>query len=597
MTSHYISVEEVQEKAKRLRGREYWWEMSEEAHKEIEEVVGSRWVSRDKVARLAYVCRGYNREFVWFAGQAFPPCCVVLPATIEEVAELVKICNRYNLAYCPASSGWIVSATPRFRADVVLIDLQRMWEWKVDVENKRLTLGPGVRYGFNAQGCFEYDCWFMNPGGGSAACVIPNHLNWGLSPLNYRMGNAERRMMGIEWVSPEGDIVCMGSWSQEEEGFWGDSPGPNLAGILRGHVGQHGSMGIVTRMTLKMFTFVEDTTDALVPEGISPRTHLTFKDLNKIRWINVQFPTRQAMQDCIYKLSHAQVGGVITKVPVFWRVLAASRDRADYRDGFWQDWNKVTKEEIDNFHILRILVCAFTSQKQLEYEVRVLEDIMKEFGGKIRKTKPSDESWLKNADANGMWMMTSGYVSCDGAQESLRCAFATGARLGNLLYEKYGPPVFMNEHADPGWWQANDFGHSGYLEFLVYMNPDHFDPLSPFYKPEVWAKMLKWYLEEVPDIDAETGCTNFFCADSIAMLYQGPHFSDYQVWIDRFKEEFDSRILCNPPSPYDTEQLAELYPSLLKKSRAQMMRAKRGKSIILGTPSLNKAAEARIGGK
>ena len=588
MTSHYISSEEAQEKLGDLREREYWWEMPEEVHKELADVVGPEWALRDKVARLAYVCRGYNREMVQFAGQAYPPCCVILPATTEEVAEIVKICVRHNIPYCPASSGWIVSATPRFRPDVLLIDLQRMWEWKIDAEDLNLTIGPGVRYGHNTQGCFEHDCWFMNPGGGSAAAIIPNHLNWGLSPLNYRMGNAERRIMGVEWISPEGDIVYMGSWAQEEEGFWGDGPGPNLCGILRGHVGQHGSMGIVTRMTVKIFSFLEDAAEVLVPEGITPRTHMAFKDLGKIGWLNYQMPTRKAMEDCIYKLSHAQVGAAMTKVPVFWRVIAASRDGADYKDAFWKEWNKVTKEEIDNFHILRLLVCAFTSNKQMEYELNVLEDIMKEFGGKQRRTKPSDESWLKNADANGMWMMTSGYVSCDGAQESLRCAFATGKKLGNRLYEDYGPPVFMNEYADPGWWQSNDFGHSGYLEFLVYMNPDYYDPLSPYFRPDLWHKMLKWYLEEVPDIDAETGCTNFFCADSIAMLYQGPKFGDYQVWVDRFREEFDYRVLSNPPSPYDTEQLAELYPSQLTKSRAFMKRAKRGKSTTLGTPSCSR---------
>jgi|GEM_PF-6932732 len=40
-------------------------------------------------------------------------------------------------------------------------------------------------------------------------------------------------------------------------------------------------------------------------------------------------------------------------------------------------------------------------------------DITKELGGEARRTRPSDESWIKNADSAGMWLMCGGYVSVD----------------------------------------------------------------------------------------------------------------------------------------------------------------------------------------
>ncbi len=572
MTTHYISETEVREKLNQMRRKPYWSEAPDEAFKEMEQVVGSRWITKEKVARQAYYSRGYGNEQYSYLGLAYPPCVVVLPASTEEVAEIVKICNKYNLPYLPMSSGWMTTASPRHRPDMVLIDLQRMWEWKIDKENMVVTLGAGVRYGHHCQGCMEYGLWFINTGGGSASCVIANTLNYGVSPLNYRMGNSERRALSLEWVSPEGEIVYSGSWVQGEDGFWGDGPGPNVMGILRGLDSWNGGMGIVTKMTIKAFSFLENATQILVPEGIVPDTHLSFKDSDRIRWINFQFPDRKSLENCMIEVSHSQIGAAWTKVPVFWRYIAVAKDKED----FWERWSGVTKEDIDSFHLLRALFVGYTSKKQMHYELNVCKDIMKKYGGTERRTRPSDESWIKNADANGMYMMTSGYVSTHGGQESLRCAFETGKRLGDLLYGHYDQ-YFLPEKGDVGWWQSNDFGHSAYLEFMLYQNVDHWDPLSPFFNSEIQERGLKWVMEAVPDVNNETGSTNFFGAFHHCLLYKGPHASNFQMWVDRFKDEFDPEGLSNPPAPYDPEKIVESLPAgMLPKVRSFIKRAKRG---------------------
>ena len=59
------------------------------------------------------------------------------------------------------------------------------------------------------------------------------------------------------------------------------------------------------------------------------------------------------------------------------------------------------------------MIIGFTSEEQFDYDYNVLTDIITELGGKERRTKPSDESWFKNADSAGMWLMTGSYVSVD----------------------------------------------------------------------------------------------------------------------------------------------------------------------------------------
>jgi len=575
-----LSTEEMKEKLRQLRTQPYWWDMPEEAYKELEEVVGPDKISREKVVRQAYVGRGYARELIWFSGQAYPPCCVIQPETTEEVAAVVRICNKYHLPFNPCSSQWAYNANPRFRPDQVQIDLQRMQGIEIDPKNLYAKIQSGVRYGHFQQACFECDCYFINTGGGSASCVIANHTVWGCSPFNYRMGNPERRVMAVTWVTPEGDIVRTGSWAGREttaeNGFWGDGLGPNLNGIWRGHIGWFGAMGIVTEMTIKIFPFIENAKEAMVPEGVSPDSHLAFRT-NRVQWQNVRLPSRKALEDFMYAFSHTQIGAAITKVPVFWRVIAKAKDKED----FWERWSGITKDDIDSFHMARVLLIGFTNEKQMEYERAVLDELRQEFGGEFTRTKPSDESWFKNADTSGMWMMTNGYSSCEAGQECLRCTYETGKILGKLLWEKYTPP-FMPEYGDPGWFQSNDFGHSSYLEFLVYMNVDKCDPLSPYYDPTYMQSLIGWYFEETPFIDAETGFLDFFPASCHGILFQGPFFSDYQVWVDRFKEEFDPRTVSNPPAPYDPEWVTEMLPPfMLNTSRRFLRTVKRGKSMLL----------------
>jgi len=576
-----INLEERRMKLNEMRQNPYWWDMPDGAYEEIKAVVGTSEVSCEKVVRQSYVGRGYARELVWFSGQAYPPCCVVRPACTEEVAAVVKICNKYHLPFNPCSSQWAYNANPRFRPDEVQIDLQRLQTLDFDKKNLYARVGAGVRYGQFCQTCFDNDTYFINTGGGSAACVVANHTVWGCSPLNYRMGSPERRCMSATWVSPEGDIVHIGSWAGKdpsmENGFWGDGLGPNLNGIWRGHIGWFGGMGIVTEMTVKVFSFVEDTAKVMVPEGITPDTHVAFKT-DRVAWQNYALPSKEAVEKVMYEFSYAQIGAAITQVPVFWRVIA----KAENKEDFWRRWSGTSKEDVDNFHMVRALMVGFCNQKHIEYEKNVMGDILSEVGGKPTRTKPSDESWFKNADTSGMWMMTNGYSSCEAGTECLRCTFETGKKLGKALAEKYTPP-FMDEYGDTGWFQSTDFGHSSYLEFLVYMNVAKCDPLNDEYDPAYVASMIPWYFEQTPEIDAETGFLDFFAASCHGILYQGPYFSDYQVWTDRFKDEFDTKILSNPPAPYDPESVTEMLPPfMLKKSRRMLRTAKRGRSMILG---------------
>ncbi|MFC1869741.1 FAD-binding oxidoreductase [Chloroflexota bacterium] len=528
--------------------------LPQEVYREFQAIVGPEHVTTDSVICQAYNARGYAREQISFLGLCTRPACVILPKNTDEVARIVRVCNRNQVPYVPASTMWVIQACPRFRDDFVLIDLKRMDKMEIDEKNMIAVVEPAVIYGQLLEEAMRKDMYTLVPGGGSQAAVIANHLHYGICPLCYRIPLSDYRMNAAEWVTPEGEVVRMGSCVVDDKSwFWQDGLGPNAMGLLRGHIGWYGSLGVVTKMSVKLYPFQPQRME---PAGRSPETHSKLPS-SRMRFYNFTLPNREALVTAMDEISRAQIGAAITKVPVFWRVIAKSQDRND----FWDEWEKVTKEEIADTHILRILLIGYTSQQQLEYEERVLTDIMNELGGTLRRTRQTDQSLLKFADSAGMWMMTGGYMSNTAGIDGRRICAKTGEMLGKKL-EEYAPPL-MPQYNDPGWFQSTDFGHQYYLEFLAYQDPDKLDPDSPKYRKEDIEKVYQWYMSAVPEIEVKTGFYNFFDGQHIPIRLKSPAWHNYDIWCDRFKAEFDPKGVGNPPMPFDIDELAERHPEFI----------------------------------
>jgi hypothetical protein len=169
---------------------------------------------------------------------------------------------------------------------------------------------------------------------------------------------------------------------------------------------------------------------------------------------------------------------------------------------------------------------------------------MSELGGIARRTRPTDESWIKNGDAAGMWLMCGGYLSVDFAIDSLEHAVPHGATFAELK-KRFTPPL-MYDYGDPGWFQSFELGHQGYSEFLVYYDPD-----------EDTTAVDHFYIES-----AKMNIKNRFYTGlltSMQPLYlNGPAYGpDYHKWLLAVKNEFDPQWLSHPPVPLAHDEFME----------------------------------------
>src|SRR4030066_237055 len=277
-----------------------------EAYNSLESTVGSRYIADDPS-----ICEGYRSGPGGYeSGLGYErvmtkiPGAVILPRTTEEVQKIVKVCNRYKVPYVPYSTGFYGPRSHCHVDDELLVDLKRLNDFEIDEKHFYAVVGSGVIYSPLQEEAMERGAYVVIGGGGAQASVVANLIGDGWSPLSHRIGPPHRRLLGTELVLPDGELVKTGSLAVGDDPFWGDGPGPDLRGLLRGYTGLRGCLGIVTKMAIKLLPFQPER---LEPTGISPHTTLELP-VKRVKWINFTMPSKDAMRQAMFEMAKAEIG-------------------------------------------------------------------------------------------------------------------------------------------------------------------------------------------------------------------------------------------------------------------------------------------------
>jgi hypothetical protein len=239
---------------------------------ELREVVGSRFVSNDPAVLDTYAWQ-YVAEAVSGENYILRPLAVVLPKDTGEVAEVVKLCNRLGVKYKATSTGfgaWNGSG----KDHIVQIDLRRLDRiHEIDKDNMYAVIDPYVTGNQLQTEAFKVGLNTHIAGVGAQASVLASATSMmGQGWDGVSMGFSDRNLLGVEWVTPDGEVVRVGSFGAAGEYFAGDGPGFSLRGAFRGFGGALGGLGVFTRAAVKLYPFTGPK--QLKHEGISP-VHIT----------------------------------------------------------------------------------------------------------------------------------------------------------------------------------------------------------------------------------------------------------------------------------------------------------------------------------
>ncbi|MDP9398712.1 MAG: FAD-binding protein [Actinomycetota bacterium] len=194
-------------------------------------------------------------------GYRVTPALVVLPASTEEVAAVVRVCARERIPFVARGAGTGLSGGALPVADGIVIGLARMRRiLSVDVDNQRAVVQPGVTNANISAAVAAHDLYYAPDPSSQIVCTIGGNVaenSGGAHCLKY--GFTTNHVLGFTFVTADGGILELG----------GDAPdavGPDLRAVV---VGSEGTLGIVTEVTVRLLrkpeavrTLVADFPDA-----------------------------------------------------------------------------------------------------------------------------------------------------------------------------------------------------------------------------------------------------------------------------------------------------------------------------------------------
>ena len=221
---------------------------------ELRAVVGERHVIYGDPERM----QDYAHDEVAGEEYAHMPEVVVKPDTAAEISTIMRLANREHIPVTPrgAGSGLSCGAVPVYGG--ILLSLERMNRiLEIDRGNMVAVVEPGVVTNDINEAVQEHGLFYAGYPMSVESCFIGGNVAenaGGGRAIKY--GVTGRYVLGLEVVLPTGEIVHLGGRRIK------DVTGYDLLHLM---VGSEGTLGIFTRITLRLLPLPRARAVLLVP--------------------------------------------------------------------------------------------------------------------------------------------------------------------------------------------------------------------------------------------------------------------------------------------------------------------------------------------
>lgn len=188
----------------------------------------------------------------------FLPEIVIKPRTTEEISAILKICNAHKIPVTPRGAGTGLSGGALPQLGGVLLSTERMNSiLDIDERNLQVTTEPGVITEVLQNAVKEKGLFYPPDPSSRGSCFIGGNIaeNSG-GPKAVKYGVVKDYVLNLEVVLPSGEIIWTGC------NVLKNSTGYNLTQLI---VGSEGTLGIVTKIVLKLIPLPQYDLLMLVP--------------------------------------------------------------------------------------------------------------------------------------------------------------------------------------------------------------------------------------------------------------------------------------------------------------------------------------------
>jgi glycolate oxidase len=180
----------------------------------------------------------------------------VLPETASEVASCVRIARKAGVPIVPrgAGTGLAGGAVPLDPGLLVVLTRMNTIE-SVDPVGRTAWVGPGLINLDLSRGVDHLGLHFAPDPSSQQASTIGGNVGTNAGgPHCLADGTTVAHILGVELVTPDGDIIVLG-------GEVPDSPGLDLRAVV---VGSEGTVGLVTKVLVRLMQNAPDVATILV---------------------------------------------------------------------------------------------------------------------------------------------------------------------------------------------------------------------------------------------------------------------------------------------------------------------------------------------
>ncbi len=169
------------------------------------------------------------------------PLAVVLPETVEQIKQVLKICKQNNTPVVTRGAGTGLAGGAMPLAESIVLGLSKLNKIKsVDVENQLAVLEPGVRNIAISEAVAEHGLYYAPDPSSQIACSIGGNVaenSGGVHCLKY--GLTVHNVEAVKILTIDGEELVL---SRDDQGL----------GLLAVMNGSEGLLGVIVEITVKL---------------------------------------------------------------------------------------------------------------------------------------------------------------------------------------------------------------------------------------------------------------------------------------------------------------------------------------------------------